>query len=53
MLLLLEVFQGLHGGHFDFYKIGRDFGVYFVDGLHQEKFKIPKIGQRKCILFCM
>ena len=48
--MLLEVFQGLHGGHFDFYKLVENFAVYFVDSLHQEKFKISKISWHKYIL---
>ena len=50
LVMLLEVFQGLHGGHFDFYRLVKNFAVYFVDGLHQEKFKIPKISRRKYIV---
>ena len=36
---MMEVFQGLHGRHFDFYNLVGKFAVYFVDGLHKETFK--------------
>ena len=40
--MLLEVFQGLHGGHFDFYKLVGNFGIYFVKGFHRNKIKKSK-----------
>ena len=42
LVMLLEVFQGLHGGHFDFYKLVGNFGIYFVKGFHQIKIKKSK-----------
>ena len=46
--MLLKVFQGLHGGHFDFYKLVGNFGIYKIDCVSHEKIK--KIKKSKtCI----
>ena len=40
--MLLEVFQGLHGGHFDFYKLVGNFVCTCRQGVHWKKIKKSK-----------
>ena len=40
--MLLEVFQGLHGGHFDFYKLVGNFGIYNIHCVQTEEIKKSK-----------